>query len=71
VVIDLGPFEEFLLLDQPQKFGLADKGVAVAVDDTEYLSSGASSKRRRKTVSFPTPLGPEITIKSPILGWVI
>src|SRR4029077_3757731 len=32
VVINLRPFQEFLLLDQAEKFRLADEGVAVAVD---------------------------------------
>src|SRR5207245_817561 len=32
VVIDLGPFQEFLLLDRPQELRLADERVAVSVD---------------------------------------
>src|SRR5207302_8131130 len=32
VVVDLGPLQEFLLLDQAEEFRLGDEGVAVAVD---------------------------------------
>ena len=32
MVIDLGPLEEFLLLDQAQEFRLADEAVAVSID---------------------------------------
>src|SRR4029077_19296906 len=34
LVINPGPFQELLLLDQPKEFRLADEGIAVAVDLT-------------------------------------
>ena len=45
MVVDLGPFEEFLPLDQAQKFRLADEAVAPAVDFARSRRAGGVGDR--------------------------